>query len=554
MKPKPHIVIIGAGPSGLVALKTILETHEYAATVLESTGEIGGTFRHKSYDDGSLVSSRLLTAFSDFRFTGEASNRDHPTIPQYLHYLDEYAEHFHLYEHIQFHSYVHKIDRMANQSNGKYLISFNMKGKSNTIFADAVCVCSGLHNVPSIPHIDRFDQFTGESFHSESYKEKSIFRSKKVLVVGAGETGMDIAYRSVIGRADSVMLSARSGFLSVPHEWYKNAPLDSFITNLFECCYQHRWMEYMKIKWNFTTPFIRLGFFIASGTSKGWNQWALTKTTTVARGHHIINKSVKAMAYINRPIKKKSFFGRWVYSLLDDATIDECPDINTTYSIPVKVLNKKYVEFNDGTIMEFDLIVFCTGYKQKFPFLYNTNDDEGGQKDDPLPNVHNIIREDEPTLSFIGFIRPNVGAIPPMSEMQVMWWLLKMKGKLHRKVKPSYHLLGNNKRTGSYSCDYGAYMHDLAREMGTAPNLFRWLFKSPKIALGYALGQSYPTYFRLEGEYYSDKSKHIAETELWEPVRARPIITNCLFTSIILLFGVLNGLCFVVDMLLFKQF
>ena len=107
MKPKPHIVIIGAGPSGLVALKTILETHEYAATVLESTGEIGGTFRHKSYDDGSLVSSRLLTAFSDFRFTGEASNRDHPTIPQYLHYLDEYAEHFHLYEHIQFHSYVH---------------------------------------------------------------------------------------------------------------------------------------------------------------------------------------------------------------------------------------------------------------------------------------------------------------------------------------------------------------------------------------------------------------------------------------------------------------
>ena len=48
--------------------------------------------------------------------------------------------------------------------------------------------------------------------------------------------------------------------------------------------------------------------------------------------------------------------------------------------------------------------------------------------DDPLPNEHNICDTREPTIAYLGFIRPNVGAIPPMSELQVMWWIQRLRG------------------------------------------------------------------------------------------------------------------------------
>ena len=50
--------------------------------------------------------------------------------------------------------------------------------------------------------------------------------------------------------------------------------------------------------------------------------------------------------------------------------------------------------------------------------------------DDPLPNEHNICDTREPTIAYLGFIRPNVGAIPPMSELQVMWWIRRLQGAI----------------------------------------------------------------------------------------------------------------------------
>ena len=575
-----HVIIIGAGPSGLVALKTLLGTGNYTCSLIESSHEIGGTFATKTYDDGALVSSRLLTAFSDFRFQGKASTKDHPSIPEYLEYLKQYADHFQLWSHIRFGT---RVDTVQRESNGGYVVTISpttttaartTTDLSDSILrADAVCVCSGLHNVSRIPHIQSLHhKFTGSFLHSSEYKERAMFKGQRVLVVGAGETGCDIAYRAAIARADAVLLSARSGFLSVPHEWYKGAPLDSFITNLFECCYQHRYLERFKLKWRCTTPFIRLGFLFGSGTSSGWNQWALTKTTFVARGHHIINKSVKAMAYINRPLKKKSLLGRWIYSYLDEETDPMAPDIDTTYATPVSCEGGKNIKMSDGTVREFDTIVFCTGYKQKFPFLSGggraggaaaaaaaaaankdevSSDDDDNDIDDPLPDLHNIVSRDTPDLSFIGFVRPNVGAIPPMSEIQVMWWIQHMEGKLlPLKYSPTYHLLGNNARTGSYAVDYGAYMSDLAREMGALPDLIHWFCTSPKVAMGYALGQSYPTYFRLSGPFQCTQARKIAETELWEPVWRRPFVTNVVFVSVCVVFGYLNMICVVLEILL----
>ena len=111
----------------------------------------------------------------------------------------------------------------------------------------------------------------------------------------------------------------------------------------------------------------------------------------------------------------------------------------------------------------------------------------------------------------------------------------------------SYRLLGNSTRTGDYSCDFGAYMHDLGREIGCNPTLGRWLWESPRVALAYSLGQAYVTFFRLEGPFKQSSARQISETELLAPVWARPWATNLVFALIVGLFGVLNAFCWVAD-------
>ena len=90
-------------------------------------------------------------------------------------------------------------------------------------------------------------------------------------------------------------------------------------------------------------------------------------------------------------------------------------------------------------------------------------------------------------------------------------------------------------------------MHDLARDIGAAPSLFCWLWKSPRVAMAYALGQAYITFFRLEGPFATASAKSISERELFRPVADRKIAANALFVAIILLFGYINLLCWCLE-------
>ena len=73
-----------------------------------------------------------------------------------------------------------------------------------------------------------------------------------------------------------------------------------------------------------------------------------------------------------------------------------------------------------------DVVVLATGYRQTFPFLKRASDG----LDDALPTEHFICDPDDPDLAFFGFARPNVGAIPPMAELQAMWWVAVHKSTI----------------------------------------------------------------------------------------------------------------------------
>jgi hypothetical protein len=103
----------------------------------------------------------------------------------------------------------------------------------------------------------------------------------------------------------------------------------------------------------------------------------------VKRGHHIVNKSTKAMPYINRAVKRESWLGRNLWSWADrwqaacgepgfqfDGT-DGRPDVDVVRAgIHHIGTDGETVVFEDGTEAKYDVILFATGYKQVFPFLH----------------------------------------------------------------------------------------------------------------------------------------------------------------------------------------
>merc|ERR1719401_2222095 len=162
--------------------------------------------------------------------------------------------------------------------------------------------------------------------------------------------------------------------------------------------------------------------------------------------------------------------------------------------------------------------------------------------DDPLPSQHFVIDPENPRLAYIGFVRPNVGAIPPMAEMQSMWWALRLEDKLEAVAsdldQACYKLKGSRL---PYGVDYGYYMFALAREMGAVPSLLHWLFRSPRIALTCGFGQAHVPIFRLEGPFASAEAKETCAGELYKVLWKRPFFMNLIFVVEAVGFAIING-------------
>ena len=84
------------------------------------------------------------------------------------------------------------------------------------------------------------------------------------------------------------------------------------------------------------------------------------------RGYHILCKSTAALPYMNRPIKRKTWRHR-LWSWLDPPHKRVDRDIHS-YPAPARIDGGR-VTFSDGTTYDADVLVYATGYCQRFPFL-----------------------------------------------------------------------------------------------------------------------------------------------------------------------------------------
>lgn len=100
-----------------------------------------------------------------------------------------------------------------------FSIAHQKTAEVNTILTPYIVFCTGLHVIPSIPTIPGIEHViaanepseTPITFHSYQYKRRAQLQGKRVMILGTGETGMDLAYEAAKAGAKEVVLCSRGG-------------------------------------------------------------------------------------------------------------------------------------------------------------------------------------------------------------------------------------------------------------------------------------------------------------------------------------------------------
>ncbi|KAI9902132.1 hypothetical protein N3K66_003949 [Trichothecium roseum] len=542
------VAIIGGGPSGLATLKFLKTAHEYfpippaEARLFEATNEIGGTFTQRVYEDAELVSSKYLTTFSDFRLPPEAP--DFVTPARYVQYLDEYVAHFNIRDHINLSAPVQKVERYKN---GHRVTFKKADGNIDTYECDAVAVCSGLNVHPRIPNIKGIEKVAAV-MHSSDIKGRSQFgENTNVVVLGAGETGMDMGHLAVTSPTKSITICHRTGFFCGPKiiptprnprqpltNEPQNKPVDTSVASLFDTAYAHPVLQRSFLLWFAYDQWVKKMHTLISGTEEGPDQWV--GQMDPERKHLdsvFLVKSDRALPYMSECHRSTSRWNKIRQSIINvplKETNGRRIDVTTW---PTKIdddgfLRNEDAQF-DGKIKP-DVIVFATGYDVKFSFL---NEDYPALAD---AKVRGIYSPDDISVGYIGFVRPSIGAIPPLAELQTQLWVLRLlqhhfPRSVSTKILPNaiegyemdYKLnprAGYDLFTHKRGVDHEAYAYQLALDIGSAPTITYIMRKGWKIFFTWAMGSNFNPKFRLVGPWrWENRAEMIMSEELYNVVK-----------------------------------
>lgn len=200
-----QVVIIGAGPSGL-ACAVCLQRNGIAAEILERSASVGSAW-HGHYGRLHLHTSRGRSGLPHMAMPRRYGR--YPSRGQMIEYLNDYASAFGLRP-----RFGTRVDEVR-PSQGRWRIGHSA-GESH---ADAVIFATGLNGTPYLAPQPGQDSFPGPVLHSSDYTDAASFGSQRVLVVGLGNSGADIALDLAEARV-KVALSVRGPVNILPHELF----------------------------------------------------------------------------------------------------------------------------------------------------------------------------------------------------------------------------------------------------------------------------------------------------------------------------------------------
>ena len=357
--------VVGAGPHGLSALKNLLELG-LDADGFERDTDLGGNWNFHAensrvYESTHLISTKPFTQFPDFPMPD--AYPDYPSHWQVHRYFRSYAEHFGLLDYLAFNSEVVSVTPVAGER-WDVTVRDRESGVETTRQYAGVVIANGHNWWPKIPQYPGQDTFTGEIKHSADYKSADVVRGKRVLVVGAGNTGCDVAVESA-QNAKETFHSTRRGYYYNP-KYAFGRPSDQTADLLLALRLP---LALRRVMFKSVLR-LTVGDFEKFGLRKPDHEFFET--------HPIVNQQL--VYYVGH------------------GDIQPKPDIDR--------LDGSTVYFEDGTSAEIDVIVFCTGYLAHFPFLDDSYLNPEG--DHPVL-ARQIFTPATPTLAVSGLIQPDSG-------------------------------------------------------------------------------------------------------------------------------------------------
>lgn len=202
--------IIGAGPSGLSAARA-LQRAGVAFDGYEASRGVGGLWdienpRSTMYESAHLISSRTTTEFAEFPMDTTADYPSHRTL---IKYFRDFADRFALTGRFRFDT---SVTSLEPDDGGWMLRAAGPDGEIVHRY-DGVILANGTLAEPNIPAFR--GEFAGELLHTSAYKSATQLTGRRVLIIGAGNSGCDIAVDAV-HHATSVDMSVRRGYYFVP--------------------------------------------------------------------------------------------------------------------------------------------------------------------------------------------------------------------------------------------------------------------------------------------------------------------------------------------------
>ncbi|HEY7829286.1 MAG TPA: NAD(P)-binding domain-containing protein [Solirubrobacteraceae bacterium] len=426
MSTLPKTCIIGAGSSGIAAVKA-LKDRGIPFDCFEKSDRVGGNwvFGNKNgmsaaYRDLFINVSRERMQYADYPMPSSI-----PDFPHHTHiarYFEDYVDHFGLREAIEFET---GVQRATRRSDGAWEITLDT-GETRTY--DALLVANGHHwdqrwPEPAFPGSGDFE---GVQMHAHTYVDNSIFAGKDVVVLGIGNSAMDISVESSYV-ARNTYLAARQGAWIIP-KYVFGRPVDQLPQN-------------PRIPFKIRQRMIHQ---VVKTTTGNPERFGLPKPN---------HKFGEAHPTVSGRILDRIAHG----------TIQPKPNIAS--------LEGEQVRFVDGSTVHADVVVYCTGYKITFPFF---DEDFISAPDNHIELFQRVFHPEVDNIFFIGLLQP-LGAIMPLAEAQSAWvgdylrgeYALPDPAQLRKDIQADQAAMRKRyiaSKRHTIQVDYDDYLYALAQE------------------------------------------------------------------------------------------